>query len=264
MSALALQRVMVRMLHDPDLDRATRDAGLTPTEKEWLAQVDPRRWRADPLRRYRLLQTLIEAYPVSVALCVRARDVAFIDRFFESPCFHASVQNRRVLAIDFGGWLIDAARADADALAPVAEYAHIEHAIAQVRRAPSVHQPADPTRRWRLAPWIKIGRGPLDAWQQMRGQLLAHPGGPTAGILDPSFGVHSDVSSPSAWLVDGSCEPQVEALPSALYMALDALREPQDWTGCLAGLTRAGADVDDADDLLRSFIDDVLLTATED
>lgn len=261
MSAQALQRVVVRLLHDPDLDRATRGAGLTATQRRWLERTDPRRWRADPMRRYRLLQTLIEEYPVSVALSVRAQDVAGIDRFFESACFHDGVQNRSVLALDFGAWLISNPPPND---ATVVEHARIEHAIAQVRRVPAVRHPADPARRWQLAPWIAVGRGPVDAWQQMRIDLLAHSGGLTVGILDPTFGVHCKSSAITAWMVDGSGDPKVEALPKALSMVLEALRRPLGWADCIAALTGAGADLNDADDLLRALIDDVLLTAVAD
>lgn len=262
MSAQALQRVIVRLLHDPDLTRATRGAALTPTERGWLAQVDPRRWRADPMRRFRMLRALIEEYPVTAALFVRAQGVAGLNAFFESSAFHRSVQSRGVLAIDFGAWLC--VQRQADPLHHIAGYAQLEHAIARVRRAPAVRHPVDQSARWQRAPWIAIGRGPLTDWQRLRAGLHAHPEGATAAILDLAVAVVAEAGPAEAWLVDGTGAPQVEALPEALYRALAELQRPQTWSECRAALIREGAEREDADDLLRGLIDDVLLTVCAD
>lgn len=252
MSAVALQRVVVRMLHDPDLARACARADLTPTERGWLEAVDPRRWRADPLRRYRLLHALIEEYPVASALVVRAAGVPAFDAFFEGQRFHDTVQRDGRVAEAFGDWLC--ARAD------VEPFAAIEAAIERVRRTPSVAHRPDPALQWRAAPWIAWGRGPLDAWSRLRARLQAHRGGMVAGALDPKLRLRVETPIAVDWLVDGSAAPRVEAAPAALIAFLAACSAPQPWAVACAALTAAGADPDEAPALLEGFIEDRLLT----
>ena len=160
-----------------------------------------------------------------------------------------------MLALDFGQWI---------GAGDIAPYAEIEHAIARVRRAEAKILPADPSRRWQLAPWIALGRGPLDAWQRLRAQLAEHPGGLLRGILDASLRIDGGAPAASLWMVDGSACPQVEALPEALFAVLDALRAPQSWSECLRAVCRAGAEPADADAVLRGLIEDVLLTVAAD
>ena len=70
MSARALQRVVVRMLFDPQLldavyadpHTALADEDVSFQEKAWLVKADPRQWRADPHRQARSLQGLIRSF----------------------------------------------------------------------------------------------------------------------------------------------------------------------------------------------------------
>ncbi len=56
MSHAQLQRVVVRMLHDPELvdrvyadpDAALADVDLTADERSWLVAPDRRSWATDP------------------------------------------------------------------------------------------------------------------------------------------------------------------------------------------------------------------------
>ncbi|MCA9557117.1 MAG: hypothetical protein KC583_01025, partial [Myxococcales bacterium] len=113
MSAAALQRVVVRMLYDPalveavyaDADAALADEPLSEAERAWLVAPDRRRWRADPHRRARTLQALLEEYPAAGARVARAEGLAALDAFFSSPAFHGCVQRRGSLADTFGDFL---------------------------------------------------------------------------------------------------------------------------------------------------------------
>lgn len=256
MSAQALQRVVVRMLHDPDVERACAGAELSATERGWIEAVDPRRWRADPLRRYRVLQALIEEYPVSAARVVRGPGAPTFDAFFEGRWFHQTVQQRGVLAHAFGAWL--------GTLEEAAPFAAIEAAIARVRRVPSVRHAADRRARWRAAPWIAWGQGPLAAWEAARARLHDHPGGPVAAALDLKLRLRPGPLTEVHWLVDGAGSPRVEEPPEALVAFLDACRAPLHWVGLRAAIEAAGAEPEDADDLIEGFIDDVLLTLDAD
>lgn len=249
----ALQRVVVRLLHDPDLDRATAGADLTPTELGWLTAVDPRRWRADGMRRYRLLQALIEEFPVASARVIRADGVPALDRFFESLAFHQSVQRRRVLALDFGEWLADQPGAR--------DAAQIERGIAQVRRTPRAVVPGDETSRWRRAPWIAIGRGQLADWQAQRAVLAGHPDGILAGVLDARLCLPLATGPVEDWLIDGGSSPRIEALVPALARFLQGLEAPVPWAELTRRLVGLGADAADVPELLQGFIADALLTS---
>jgi hypothetical protein len=254
--SLALQRVVVRLLHDPHLERATTGAALSATEMAWLKAVDPRRWRADPMRRYRLLQALIEEYPVAAAQVVRADGVPALDRFFESADFHQSVQARKVLALDFGTWLTRRAIC--------ADAARLERAIAIVRRTPRRPRPGDATCAWRRAPWIAVGRGNLEGWQRLRQALAAHPGGILAGVLDIDCGLPDAAGPTEDWLVDGGSTPHVEALVPALAEFLRGLDAPVSWSDLQRRLVDLGADQADVPELLDDFIRDELLTPSAD
>lgn len=256
MSAQALQRVVVRMLHDPDLARATAGADLSASERGWIEAVDPRRWRADAMRRYRVLHALIDEYPVSAAQIVRGAGVACFDRFFEGPWFHRTVQARGVLALAFGAWLQSRPEA--------APFAGIERAIAQVRRAACVRHRVDRAARWKAAPWIAWGDGPVAAWAALHARLAAHPDGPIAAALDSTLPLSRALGASTAWLVDGSAEPRVEEPPEALTAFLEAARRPLDWAQACAALIAAGAEPAEADALLVGFIDDALLTRSAD
>ncbi len=137
MSAVALQRVAVRMLFDAafadavyrDADAALAGVPLTAAERGWLRRPDRRAWGADPLRRWRALTGLLEEYPVTGALVHRRHgDLATLDAFFSSPAFHACIQSRGSLALCFG----DFAAGHADPRARAA--ARLERAVARVRR----------------------------------------------------------------------------------------------------------------------------------
>ena len=115
MSYHQLQRVVVRMLYDPDFvaqifaDPATalRDEDLTDQERRWLVEVDRRAYAVDPLRRARTLTALIEEFPVSVQhLVQQTGQPALLDAFFSSPHFHTCIQQRGSLAASFSAYVL--------------------------------------------------------------------------------------------------------------------------------------------------------------
>lgn len=154
--AAALQRVVVRLLHDPALvdhvyaGRELPEIG--PTEHRWIRSVDRRAWGVDPYRRSRLLHALIEEFPVAVA----ARGTEGLESFCSSAAFHTCIQDRGHLAAAFGRWLGEGG------------FARLERTFAAIRRGavgglgPGVGVVAVPA-------------GCLDAWSAARARLGADP-----------------------------------------------------------------------------------------
>jgi len=141
MSHTALRRVVIRLLHDPELARAlAADAAqalagidLTPDEVRALATVPAAAWRTDPDRPRRVLAALCEEFAAATALAP-----ARTARFFSSPHFHRAVQERGSLAAALAAHLAD------DDDARVVELARLEGAIARARRAPRCERPGAP------------------------------------------------------------------------------------------------------------------------
>jgi hypothetical protein len=133
MSHTALRRVMIRLLHDPELlralaadpDRALAGVELTAAERRALLATPPAAWRTDPDRPARVRAALADEFPAATALAP-----ALADRFFASPHFHGAVQGRGSLALAYGAHL--ASHPDSR----IADVARLETAIARLRRAP--------------------------------------------------------------------------------------------------------------------------------
>lgn len=260
MSARALQRVVVRMLYDPalveavyaDADAALAGAPLTAAERSWLTQADRRRWKADPMRRYRSLQGLLEEFPVSGALVVCRRGVPALDAFFSSPAFHDCIMARGSLALTFGRWL-----QREGACAPVAR---LETAIARVRRAGA---PPAEGARWQLAPWVDAFPAPeglLEAWQARLARLRGHPEGEVAAAIDAASISMPELGDETAGvIVEGPGDPSVGEAPPPLVSLLEALRSPADTERVHALLRQLGADPGEEAELLAGFVDDGLV-----
>jgi hypothetical protein len=147
-----LQRLLVRLLHDPELAaRVLADPDVVMAEPELaaataaerafvateLSRIDPRALGLDPLRRRRVLKALASEYRLSVPLCLwRRRRLDALEGFFASPEFHGAVMARGSLAPAFGDYL---ARLDAGG-GPLAELARYERRLALCRRTPAASE----------------------------------------------------------------------------------------------------------------------------
>jgi len=101
----ALQRVIVRMLHDPSLVERIYTGevpdAITAPQAAMLRRSPKAAWGSDPYRASRTPQALLEEYPVSAAgLGPRP-----LHGFFRATAFHQSTQTRGILAADVGPWL---------------------------------------------------------------------------------------------------------------------------------------------------------------
>ncbi|MCB9545604.1 MAG: hypothetical protein H6706_07040 [Myxococcales bacterium] len=259
MSAAALQRVVVRMLHDPalvaavyaDADAALAGEDVTAAERAWLTAPDPRRWRADPMRRYRGLQALLEEFLVAGAYAVRQGGVAAVDAFFSSPAFHRAIQGRAALAPTFAAWLA------ATFAGPVPAFAALEGAIARSRRAPAPRAGAGPLIA--TAPWIEavtVPGGTLAAWQRARASL--GQAGPLAAAVDPTHALPAVAVAAEAEGLLVEPGPAIATASPDLVALLERLRAPRP-AGEVADLADLGVDADEGAELLDDLVDDGLL-----
>ena len=176
---------MVLLMVDPVRVRALHAGGglcgLGDAELELLRRVDPRAWHTDPYRRARLLTTVIEELPVTVALLG-----AEADAFFSAPAFEAVVCGRGELVPAFAAWAAAGGSSGASpprgraARAPEAPRAAIS-AISAIEGAMAVARRARPPRGAGLAlrPGAAVLRaraGAVDAWSS---GLAALAGGAT-------------------------------------------------------------------------------------
>ncbi len=106
----ALNRIVVRMLFDPEFQEAVyanprkimNPLGIPDDLQDSLLQNDRRAWNIDSQRRKRSLQGLMGEFPCSCALALsQTKQLADLDAFFSSSEFHKSVQNRGSMPLAF-------------------------------------------------------------------------------------------------------------------------------------------------------------------
>jgi len=154
------------MLHDPQFvvsvysDPGTALAGLSlgPREWAWLTRRVPEAWLTDPERPSRVFEALRKEFPVSCALAeVAGGGREQMLRFFASPDFHEAVQERRVLALHFGQWMIAQAKSGRLGRKPTAVLAELELGCAELRRVPGRgRQSVAPSGRLALSPRVRL------------------------------------------------------------------------------------------------------------
>ncbi len=262
MSHTALQRVLVRMLYDPALVRAVyRDAeaalagvDLSPAERSWLTEADPRAYGTDPWRRARSLKALIEEFPVSAALCPGG--AARLDAYFSSDAFHGAIQARRSMALSFGDWLLAGLAGQGPGLR--AAVAVLERAFAELRRAGEAPPPAG--EGLVLAPGIRLLDLPLGAlliYTELRDRLGSDP---VSVLVSPGFTPPSAPPLPAqteAVLIDGRDGLTAELAPEGLVALLRAVPAPR--ATLLATARSLGAEPGEDAEILDALIAQGLL-----
>lgn len=157
-----LQRVLVRMLHDPEFAEAALDPARgvpealgIPADLCASLRRHPRdAFRTDPQRPLRLLKALVEEYRVTTALLMlHTPSVRTLAAFFGSAEFHEDIQSRGFVAISFGQWL-ERCCADSADLVPALHTLAVERALVRARRRLSG------TGRWRLVPGVGVALVP--------------------------------------------------------------------------------------------------------
>jgi hypothetical protein len=265
MSHRALQRAVVRLLHDPALvDRLTQaGAGalggddLSQAERSWLESADPRAFVTDPYRQARVLTALVEELPTATAMAY-GRLNQDLTTFFGSPLFHGAIDGDERLGPAFGAYL--------SAVGPdVAPLAELELALMDARRAPSgAHQAGELV----VAPdvhWLAVAAGCLAAyghvWAAIRGTGLE---GAEAVLragtkLAPPPALTSGAIETLLLEPDGQGGHRVGELPDGLRDILDAVVNKPTVAAARRAALSAGASPEEVGTIIASMIEDGLL-----
>lgn len=279
MSAIALQRVVVRMLFDTIFrdqvyaapHTALHDVDLTPEERQWLIAPDPRAYGTDGYRQSRALTGLLEEYPVAGALAMRcAQGAQRLHAFFTSECFHQCIQQRGSLAAAFGNYVASPAFADCPDILPLAQ---VERSIARVRRA--AYPASDRARPFAeetgfiLAPWVDLLSVPvttLERYRRILKRLQQHRANTLQAVLDPAYRLPDRPSlprQPTAFVLvvgtPGTDGPALEATSHELGTLLDAARAGIACRDLCAVAVRLGAEAHEALDIVQGCVTDQLL-----
>lgn len=278
---------MVRMLYDAGFaDRVLQDpaatlAGvdLSAEERAFLRDPDPRAWKIDPDRPRRALTVLLREYPASFALAHRGAGIEPLQAFFETPRFHAVVQDRGSMAGAFGAHLLELAEVGELGDTRVAPLAGLERAMAALRRRTVASPEPDrrhPTEdaRWCLSPDKALYRtraGTADLHEEVHLRLAEH-GDLVQAVLDVSL------EMPATPLRDGEEAlllelardhgPRVKdavgaaEITEGLFALLAFAGRPRALPDLHAELGRLGADEDEAPDIIDGLIEEQTLVSS--
>lgn len=283
MSTATLQRVAVRMLHDPrfcaavyaDAAAALADTDLSPTERAWLVAPDARRWRADAERPHRVLDALLREFPVAcargVARALRAAGpaadaatgAAALLGFFADAHFHQAISARGWLFEAFGRWLAASDSATAEA-------AQLETAVARARRDLEGGRwvASNGDAMLRPAPGVVGVVVPEGALQRYQAHLaaLVDDGRPLPlAVLDPPVSLHTADPTPAAGALtgvlvepgaDGPSLGETSMEMAALFAALALGAPVESWA---AGLAKAGAEPHEIKEIIDEWQADGLV-----
>lgn len=266
--AQRLQRIVVRMLHDPELRRkmyaepasAAAELGLTDIEVAALTRPDARAWSVDVHRSDRVLTALLGEFAVSaLALMTGGVTLARLAGFFGDPSFHRAVMQRESLFLSFPEYLQSLCpRAGAGLARSVIA---LEAAIAHVRRATVLPVPPGPSgpsgsagvgTRWSRAATVmpvELGTDVLPIWERAHAAL--HRGGrdPVEALLGkarPSLPAARGSGTEWVLVTLGASGPEIgvtgEALGRLLLAASATPREALVALACEEGVSPAEAD----------------------
>lgn len=286
MSHVALQRVAMRMLWDPEFvarvyaTPAVALAGdeLTPDEVSWLTKPDRRAWSTDPARRARSLHALLEEFPCAGALATHhPQGLVFLDRFFSSTTFHACIRDGASMTLAFGSYV---AREIASAVADprVRALASVEGALASVRRTRKLPPGMIPFKgsptadRATLRPDAAMFDAPAGTaalLAEITRRLARHPGGAVAAIaerstpLDALPAIGPDNRPVTLLAVPSDADAfSLEELPAPLASILRAAAGGAIVQDLLAIARREGADPGEDRELIDGLIADGLLISS--
>jgi hypothetical protein len=222
----------------------------------------------------------LEEYPVTAALVVRqTRSTVVLDSYFESPAFHAAIQERRSLGLSFGETLPTLLRNVTPALTAIIA---IEHAIAKTRRfVPPAESESEtqtglstglPTTNLltlALAPAIDVISLPKDAlglYGDLFSLLRKHPDGVVAGLLEAdtwSYSVPNLNVAERVWvMVDASnaaTGPSLSESPDELAELLDGCRQGTALEDIAKTLQRLGVEPGKEGSVIDDLLSDGLL-----
>ena len=283
MSHVALQRVMVRMLYDPEFTtrvlgdplRALAGVALTADERGWLLRPDRRAWSVDPERPARSLGSLLQRYATSAALALRSTQGQGIEplrRFFRSAHFHRCIQERGSMAMAFGDHLADLVESGESEDRRVLPLARLEQAIAALHRT----SPSKPPSRdanaaaYRLSPDVALHRatrGTAELQETIYRSLRDAGGGLVEVIVDdarslPAGGIDFAHDEPLLLELARGGGPRVThsvtttEVPDELFSLLAFAAHGQRREALESEVVRLGAGADDATAVIAGLIAD--------
>ena len=236
---------------------------LSEVELEWLLQSDRRAWRLDPMRRTRMLQSLIEEFPVAAALTLQHDGSAErLDAFFSSPQLHQSVQSRGYLSAAFASYL------ETLGIPPMEPIRAIEAAIAKCRHA--ISEPTLAAGLIRLAPChdtLKLPTGSLERYATFSG-LLRHSADANQSGLETMLSAGFELPNALAALPESEeyilveptdDGPRLGEIPPALGELLSAAKTGITLPDLLAVATSLGAEPDEAAEIIDELSAEGLL-----
>ena len=155
MSSAATQRMLVRLLFDPELlaavhqepDKVSGWSALTKSEQEDLLSQDQRLFRADPHLRARHLQAYLKEFPASVFFYTGGQAWK-LQNFFSSPEFHGAVEAWTSVLEGFGRFLM---RTAPEKLKALIEF---ESQLSKCRQESAL--PKGSSGDWCLGPGIRV------------------------------------------------------------------------------------------------------------
>lgn len=250
--SVALQRVVVRLLHDPSLVTRVFDGGAVPElsadELRMLRAVDRRAFGVDPLRPARVLQALLEEMPVASAVAARGRPASRLLSFFQSPEFHGAVMRGEALWSAYAAWL-----------APLAgPFGLLEAAIARARRWRGPAGPATPGAV-RLADgcWpVVVPDQTVNRWSFLRQRLGSDPVARLARGVDLGGAPRPGVGDEHVVAVTGAGGDRLEFGAAGLHPALTLAVQRTDHAALRSVLVAQGADDEEAAVLLARLFED--------
>lgn len=263
MSHRALQRTLVRLLHDPSLverfqsmgGEALEEPDLSEEELGWLVEADPRAFRTDPYRQGRVMTSLVEELPTSSALASGRLDGGLLS-FFSSPLFHEHVGRDRPLRLGFADHLSQTGE-DVETLVA------IERSLMEARRArPRLNReigiPGGVT-------WIPVPKGGLEFYEAIW-SALATTGKPVVEAvltLERAAlpGARLDLDDERVLLIepDDSGGFHVGEVPSGLAAVLEAARTHGTRRLCHQAALDSGAETSEASEIIDEMISEGLL-----
>lgn len=276
MSHRALQKALVTALHDEtfveafhaDPEGVLAPLGLDEHERAQLVAVDRRAFRTDPLRRRRVLRVLSEEYKASTTLALaETRSLAFADGFFASSFFRSAVAEDQPLALAFGDFLLDAARAGRLSSPQLPDVARLERLRASCRR--DRHRPPPPGVG--LAPGVAVGRffgGVLETIQRLERYLFEIGLMPQVALCDdrpppPPLPAVDEGDPAHLLFTPAAADVGLSEIDAALHDALAALATPRPHGAALQALGQAGVPAGRAPALLDALVAEGLVSVHE-